>query len=161
MVIKKSVAPITYPCFFKHGFNKIKCPNPGIYVEIFRTVLETMNIDVRKVEMIVVGSSKELHEVLNNSLVDVSATPKEPDPITFTYLSFSKPVLYKERAYMMHSPTSKNVFKESVKMLQPFSFQLWIAIIALLILSYSMVFFLKTFSISRTTVFIESFLKFI
>lgn len=85
-------------------------------------------MNILNVEFIVVNTTKEIYEMLNNSLVDVSASPKEPDDNTFAYLSFSKPILYKERAYIMHAMAS-NTFHESVKMLQPFSVQLWIAIL--------------------------------
>lgn len=129
VVIKESVEPLMYPCFFENGFDLKNCPKPGIYVDILRLILEATNFfDLNQIEFFFVKSTKEMYEKLNNSLVDVSANPKEPDFDTFSYLSFSKPILYKERAYILRSIAS-NTFNESFKILQPFSAEVWGAIL--------------------------------
>lgn len=152
VVLRESSPPLTFPCFFEHRFNEKKCPKPGIYVEIFRVILEAMKINIQSVEIIDLKSTIDIYETLNSSLADVSASPKEPMPETFEYLSFSIPIYYKERAYLMQSAKS-NTFHESLKILQPFSAHLWAAILALIVFSYLMIFFLTSFSINRTTVY--------
>lgn len=154
VAVKVSSVPFTYPCVFQHGLDEKRCFKPGVYVDIFRTILDVMNISVHKVQIVKVNTTKEVYELLNQSLVDVSAYIREPDPKTFNYLSFSKPIFFKERAYLMHSLTSKNTFHESVKMLQPFSVQVWGVIFALIMFSILLVYLLNVFSICRKTVFL-------
>lgn len=101
-VIKESSIPNTFPCFFKFFFNRRLCPRPGIYVEIFKEIMERLNFSVENdVKFFVVDETKEIYSTLNESLAEISVTPRYlSSPEDFEQFSYSKVIFNKEQAYL-------------------------------------------------------------